>query len=135
MEESTQKRKKEEDRAGVQVSVMAEEVRRLTGRLESCQEELSQLRPDVHRLREREESHRHQLVRKQEEVHSLHRQLEATWTDHQTSLQQTEARWTARLRDARSDYQRLKAVSTRRCAELAQEAWQLKSTLESLNHL
>ena len=52
----------QEDRAGEQVSVLAEEVRRLTGRLESCQEELSQLRPEVHRLREREENHRHQLM-------------------------------------------------------------------------
>ena len=69
------------------------------------------------------------IQRKQEEVESLRRQLEVTWADHQSSLKQSEARWVARLCDARSEYQRLKEVSTRRCAQLAREVWELKESI------
>ena len=69
------------------------------------------------------------IQRKQEEVESLRRQLEVTWADHQSSLKQSEARWAARLCDARSEYQRLKEVSTRRCAQLAREVWELKESI------
>ena len=37
--------------------------------------------------------------------------------------------WGERLKEAEQDYQRLKEVGTKRCAELAKEVWQLKARL------
>ena len=71
------------------------------------------------------------IQRAQEEARALHTQLESAWTEHRRALQQAEVTWAERLTAARSDYDRLKEVSTRRCVELAREVWELKSSLES----
>ena len=50
--------------------------------------------------------------------------------NYAVAMEKMNREWAERLKEAEGDYQRLKEVGTKRCAELAKEVWQLKARLD-----